>query len=207
MGTTKRYIVFIISYLLNAFGNALMVKGSVGAIVWTATFTNMASFLDITVGMATSIIMLIFYFISKIIGRDFNVKDAISCITLSYFFGTLIDFYLGIIGNNQSDNILINYVYAIVGVLIVSMSVSLTIHVDVAYLALDDFLKNLKNKVFKGNVAIASYASLGIGAILAIIFGYLNGEILNVNIFTVIASLSLGILISMFDVLFKFNKK
>ncbi len=207
MKNSTRYLIFILSYFLNALGNALTVKGSVGAIVWTSTFENIGAYFGVTVGVATSVVSVIFYFVSKIVGRDFKLKDGMACVFLSYFFGMVIDFFLSIIGSSQSDVMLYNYIYCFAGVILISMSVSLAIHVDVAYLALDDFIKNLKTYIYKGNVLKATYTSLGTGLVLAIIFGILNGEIINLTILTAILSLSFGYLVEVFDIIFKFKHK
>ncbi len=206
MKNINKYLLFAISYVLNALGNALMVKGSIGAIVWTSTFENVAAFFSISVGTATTIISIIMYTISKIIGKDFNIKDTTICILLSALFGSLIDMFLYIIGSTPSANILVNYAYGISGVLIIAMCVSLAIYANVAYLALDDFLKNLRNHVFKGRVVIATITSLTIGFIIAMVFGTLYGEVLNMTILTIVASLSLGKLIDIFDIIFGFKK-
>ncbi len=206
MKNTKNYILFILSYLLNAFGNALMIKGSVGALMWTSTFENVALFLGVSVGIASSIIQIVFYTISKIIGRDFKLKDTAICLGLSVFFGTLIDFFLYLIGPASFENAYLNYLIFFISVIMISTSVSLAIKANIAFLALDDFIKNLKTYIFKGNVMKATNASLGIGFIIALIFGILHGEIANMTILTIISSISFGYLVQLSDKMFGFNK-
>ncbi len=205
MKNLKNYIMFAISYVFNAFGNALMIKGSVGALMWTSTFENFGNFVGVTAGMATSIISVIFYIVSKIIGRDFKLKDTIICLILSVSFGTLIDFFLYLIGKTPLDSVYLNYTIALVGMILISVSVSLAIEANVAFLALDDFLKNLKVYVFKGNVLKATYGSLGIGFIIAIITGLLYGQIANMTVLTIISSLLFGYLVQISDILLGFN--
>ncbi len=207
MKNIKNYILFAISYVINALGNALTVKGAVGTLMWTSTFENFAAFFSISVGTASSIISVIMYVISKIIGKDFKVKDTIICISLSAFFGVLIDFFLTVIGTNPSNSVLINYGYSISGVLLIAIAVSLAIKADVAYLALDDFLKNLKNIVFKGNIIKAVNTSFFIGFVVAVAFGLAGGQIRNMSILTILASIFLGKITDIFDILFGFKEK
>ncbi len=202
----NKYIMFFISYLLNAFGSALMVKGSIGSIVWTVTAENLGAFAGITVGLATTIISVVFYIISKIIGKDFNIKDTGVCIVLTVFFGFFIDFFIMLIGAEQSANMIVNYIYGFTGIIIVCMSSSLVIEANVAYLAFDDFNKNLKVHIFKGNVARAITTSICIGFSIAIIFGLLNGDIVNVSLVT-FTSFGLGYVVSTFDKIFGFGKE
>ncbi len=207
MKNLKNYVMFIVSYFLNAFGNALMIKGSVGALVWASTFENFGAFFGITVGAATSILQVVFYIISKLIGRDFNPKDTVICVSLSVLFGTLIDFFLFIIGKAPYDKVILNYGLLIFGIIIISIAVSLAIKANVAFLALDDFLKNLKIHVFKGNVVKAMLAQQSVGFVLAIIFGLLHGEIYNMSIVTIVASLTFGNVVAISDKLLGFDKK
>lgn len=206
MKQQKRYILFFISYLLNAFGNALMVKGSIGSIVWTVTAENFGALAGVSVGLATTIISIVFYTISKIIGKDFKIKDTIYCIVLTIFFGVLIDFFIKIIGAESSSYMIINYFYGLIGIIIVCLSSSLAIEVNVAFLAFDDFNKNLKYHVFKGNVVRAITTSVTIGFALAIFFGLLNGDIVNVS-FVTLSSFLLGVIVNIFDRLLNFNTK
>ncbi len=200
----NKYLMFILSYLGNALGNALTIKAGIGTFVWTSAFENLGAFFNISVGTANIIISLIFYVVSKIIGKDFKLKDATICVVISIFFGRLIDFFLLIIGHSPATNVYVNYSIGVVGVLIIAMTISLAIKANVAFLALDDFMKNLKVYVFKGNIAIASSTSQAIGFAFAITFGLLNGQILNMTVFTVIATACCGLLISSFDKLFGF---
>ncbi len=206
MKNIKNYMLFALSYLLNAFGNALMVKGSVGALMWTSTFENVALFLGVSVGIASSILQVIFYVISKVIGKDFKLKDTVICITLSVFFGTLIDICLLIVGRTPLTNIYLNYIIAILGIFAIGFSVSLAIHANVAFLALDDFLKNLKIYVFKNNVVKATFSSLGIGFIIAIAFGLLHGEIANMTVLTIISSIAFGHIVQLADKILGYDK-
>lgn len=200
----NKYVMFLLSFLINAFGNALMVKGSIGSIVWTVTAENIGAFLSVSVGLATTIISVIFYIISKIIGKDFNIKDTALCIVLTIIFGYAIDFFIMLIGSNQSTNQILNYVYGFTGIIIVCMSSSLVMRANVAYLAFDDFNKNLKIHIFKGNVTKAITLSIFIGFSIALIFGLLHGQIVNVSLVT-FTSFGLGFVVSFFDKIFGFN--
>ncbi len=206
MKNLKNYILFAVSYILNAFGNALMIKGSVGALMWTSTFENFGLFFGITAGVAASILQVIFYTLSKIIGRDFKLKDTAICLALSVFFGTLIDFFLLIIDKTPLENIYLNYGIALFGILLIAVSVSFAIKANVAYLALDDFLKNLKTYIFKGNIVKATVSSQVIGFIIAVGFGLLHGEIANMTVLTIVASLAFGYLVDISDTLLGFKK-
>ncbi len=200
----NKYLMFFLSYLGNALGNALTIKGAVGTFVWTSAFENIGAFLDVSVGTATSLVSLLFYVLSKLIGKDFNLKDATTCIFFSVFFGTLVDFFLSLFGRSPFSSIYANYILGLSGVFIISLSVSLAIKANVAFLALDDFIKNLKLYVFKGNVTIATSVMQLIGFAFAIGFGLLYGKILNMTLFTVIATACFGLLVSAFDKLFGF---
>lgn len=206
MKNINKYVLFVMSYLLNAFGSALMVKGSIGSIVWTVTAENLGAFIGISVGLATTIISIIFYIISKIIGKDFNIKDTSICVLLTLMFGVLIDFFIIIIGPEQSNYMAINYVCGFIGIIIVCMSSSLAIEANVAYLAFDDFNKNMKNHIFKGNIALAITASVIIGFVLALVFGLLNNQIVNVSLVT-FTSFGLGFIVRFFDQTFGFTTR
>ncbi len=206
MKNLNKYVMFFLSYLLNALGNALMVKGSIGSIVWTVTAENVGAFAGISVGLATTIISVVFYIISKIIGKDFNFKDTAICIVLTIFFGFFIDFFIMLIGAEQSANMIVNYIYGFTGIVIVCMSSSLVMEANVAYLAFDDFNKNLKVHIFKGNVAKAITTSIFIGFSIAVIFGLLHGGIVNLSLVT-FTSFGLGYVVSTFDKIFRFNKE
>lgn len=205
MKNVNKYVLFALSYVLNALGNALTIKGSVGTIVWTSTCENIAFYFNVTIGVATTIISIVMYTVSKLIGKDFKVKDTVICILLSSLFGFLVDMFIYILGPTPSPNVLTNYIYCISGVLLIAMCVSVTIYVNIAFLAIDDFLKNLRHYVFNDNIVLATNSSMLLGFALAIIFGLLNGQILNMTILTILLSLFLGKIIHFFDVLFGFK--
>ncbi len=206
MKNIKNYIMFAVSYLLNALGNALMIKGSVGALMWTSTFENFGNLIGVTAGTATSILSVLFYTISKIIGKDFKPKDAVICVVLSVFFGTLIDFFLYIIGKSPLDKVYLNYTIALLGILFIAIAVSLAIRANVAFLALDDFLKNLKIYILKGSVVKATLASQTIGFVIAIVCGLLYGEVVNMTILTILASFCFGYVVDISDRILGFKK-
>lgn len=207
MKNLNHYVMFLISFTINALGNALMVKGAIGSIIWTATFENMGAFFGTTVGQMTSIMSVIMYGVSKLIGRDFKIKDTAICIALSILFGYAIDFFSFLINANvQPTNEILSWVYGIGGILLVCASVSLVIEADVAYLAMDDFTKNLKVHVFKGDIVKTVTTSIALGMALALIFGFLNGELINISLVT-FGSFLLGYVVEAFDVLFGFKEK
>ncbi len=207
MKNVNKYVLFAMSYVLNALGNALTVKGAVGTLMWTSTFENLAAFFSITVGTASSIVAVLSYIVSKIIGKDFKLKDTVICITISILFGGLIDIFLFIIGKTPSTNVFLNYGYSISGILLISIAVSFAMKADVAYLALDDFLKNMKVHIFKGSIVKAVNTSFFIGFIIAVTFGLASGKVHNMSILTIVASIFLGKITDIFDGIFGFKEK
>lgn len=195
----KRYVIFILSLFINALGNAFMLKGSVGSAPWTACFDNFSNFFHITPGTACIILSLVFYVISKLIGRDLKLSESIICVVSSSVYGLITDFYLLIIGREQTTSIFMNYFYGIFGVILVAIAVSMAIQANIGYLALDDFLKNIKTHVCKGNISVASIFSSIIALAISGITGYLSGGIVNITILTIFIGLFLGILVSFFD--------
>lgn len=201
----KRYIIFIVSLLLNALGNAFMLKGNVGSTPWTAAFGNVSNYFNITPGTASIIISILFFIISKIIGKDFKLFQSIICLIASSSYGLVTDFYLAIIGREQSAFIVVNYLYAFLGVILVAMAVSFAIQANIAYLALDDFLKNLKFYICKGNIALATFASSFIAISMAVVTGLLFGEVENITVLTLLVAVFLGVIVSFFDRIFVFK--
>lgn len=195
----KRYIVLIISILMNSFGNSLMIKGSVGATPWSASYSNISNYFGITPGTASICVAIIMYVLSKIIAKDFKLRDAIICVLITVSYGYLIDFYLFILGRDQSPLMLMNYFYAFAGVIIASCAVSLTIQANVGYMALDDFVKNLKFHICKGNIALSMFMSSGLAILVSVVVGSLAGSIVNITFLTLLFLFGFGFLISIFD--------
>lgn len=195
----KRYLVLILSVFINALGNSLMLKGSVGATPWSASYGNISNFFDITPGTASILVAIIIYLVSKLIGKDFNIKSALICVLITFSYGFLIDFYLFIFGREQSPYIFVNYIYAILGILFGSCGVSLAIQANVGFMALDDFAKNMKKHICKGNIALSMFISSGTAIVVSIVTGLLYGKIENITFLTLLFMFFFGILISMFD--------
>lgn len=205
----KRYIVLVISVFINALGNSLMLKGNVGATPWSSSYGNMSNCFNITPGTASIIVAVIIYLVSKIIGRDFKIRDALICVLITFAYGGLIDTYLFILGPDQSQYLVVNYIYAFMGIICASCAVSLAIQANVGYMALDDFAKNLKKHVCKGNIALSMLISSGIAVIVSITTGLFAGRVENITFLTLFFTFFFGVLISMFDkiIILKFADK
>ncbi|MFV0503572.1 MAG: hypothetical protein ACK5LT_06350 [Lachnospirales bacterium] len=196
---TKRYMVFIFSIFVNAFGNALMLKGSVGSTPWAAAFDNMAQFTNLTPGACCIILSIIFYIVAKIVGKDFDMKETIICAISSASYGGITDLYLLVIGYEPSTSVVVNYILAIVGIVVVAYSVSIAIQANVGYLAIDNYARNLKVYVFKNNVIKAVLFTSATAIAIAVVTGFLSGRIKNITVLTLLVTLFLGNIIAVFD--------
>lgn len=195
----KRYFVFAMSLFINAFGNALMFKGGVGASAWTACFNNVSVFFHISAGTASSLVFIILYSISKLIGKDFSFKRAFVFLMLSAFYGVVCDSILWVIGAEQLTSTFLNCVLAVCGACALALSISLSIKANVIFLALDDFLRNTKEHIFNGNIKKASLFSNCLALSSAIIIGLIIGHIYNVTILTFIITFVFGYIVNFFD--------
>ncbi|WP_141603842.1 YczE/YyaS/YitT family protein [Terrilactibacillus laevilacticus] len=195
----KNIALLCLSILLNAFGNALTVKAALGSAPWTAAGLNISNLLHITVGNALILLGLLALIVDDILRKKWNkMKDIYNFLYL-LCFGYFIDLWLLVLTKFHVNLFAFRLIVCVFGIMCIGCALSIYLRLNVVLHPFDDMLKILREKYFKGNTVIAQRLSLGVPLCIGLSIGFINHNIVGINIGTVISFLCMGYFIIFFD--------
>lgn len=188
-----------LSVLLNAFGNALTVKATLGSAPWTAAGLNLSNIMGITVGNALIIIGFITLIADDLLRRHWNrMKDVYNFLYV-LSFGYVIDAWLFVMQHITVNGFLLRIAVCVFGIMCIAAALSIYFRVNLVLHPFDDLLKILRDKYFHGNVVLAQRVSLGIPLTVGLTVGLVRHHLIGINIGTIISFLCMGYFILLFD--------
>ena len=194
----KKYSLWILSVIINSFGNFLLIRSEMGSGPWIAASMGLAKASTLQIGLCTIILNFLVYIPIIIISRKFNILRLIGSFFVAYIFGRFIDFFLINLYWVQSDKLFIRIILFILGDLVLSAGISMYLRVNIALNPFDQFLQTV-NEYLLPDIRKANLVYLGVPLLLALILGIYNGFYFRgIGVGTIIMFLFNGVLIKYF---------
>ena len=93
----KKYVLWIFSILVNAFGNFLLIKGDLGSGPWVAASIGMSKVFLLQIGICTIILNFLVFIPIIFISKKFEVFKLAGSFFVAYIFGKFLDFFLDMV--------------------------------------------------------------------------------------------------------------
>jgi uncharacterized protein len=184
-----RFLFYIVGLFIISFGVVLTIKADLGAGAWDALNVGLAEIIGFTVGTWVMIVGAILIIINAILLRRFPEMLAIATIII---IGIFIDFWLKfILANWEPSGLLLRFLLLLLGLIIISIGVSIYLQAKFPLIPIDQFMIVLKEKL-----KITLMTAKTIGEVLALILALaFNGPI---GIGTIVITLLIGPFIQFF---------
>lgn len=189
----KNLLILLIGVIILSFGSSIIITANMGSDSITVFSQGLANILKIKYGYAYIIGNTLFFIFMIVFHRK---RIGVGTIISAFSVGLLINLFLEIIPFKAFDNLVLNFSFALAGLIIVSIGLALYMYSNTglgAFEAFVDFFSS-KLKIKFGYVKIAFDAILFITGIL------LGGTF---GIISVVSIIILGPLIDFFGYLFK----
>ena len=193
---TRRYILFLFSVFINAYGISFITKAMLGTSPITSVNYVLSMFTPLTMGQWTIIVNFLFMVIDLILMKRSELKSELRVyllqIPITLCFGTFIDISMTSLSWLNPDGFLQQVVSALVGCVILAMGIALEVKADVAMVA-GEYLVRVIARRIHGDFG---YIKLGFditNVVVACVFSliFLSG-IKGVGLGTVAAALLVG---------------
>lgn len=192
---------FLLSIMINAFGNALTVSLNLGSALWTASSVNFTRFTGVPLNLSLFLFGLAVILINSIILRKLEwhriLGNLVFMVPFSYLIGWTNILLIGD-GINQLP-LFIRIILDIVGVCLISMAISIYQRVNLMLHPCDDFMQIIRFKFFRGSATIAQLVTFLPPIVIVLICWIKSGHLYAINIGTIFALLFQGTLVGVFD--------
>lgn len=190
----KRSIFYLLGLMILSLGVSLTIKAEVGTGAWDALNVGLTKTIGFTVGTWVMIIGLLLIFINSFIAKE---KPKLSSMLTPVLIGFKIDFWMliGLVHMNV-DNLFFQYIWFLIGVVLIAIGVGMYLQADFAPNPIDHFMIAL-HKRFGLNLMTAKTIGEMIALVLALL---LQGPI---GIGTIIITIIIGPIIQVFYKLFR----
>lgn len=194
----KKYALWILSILVNSFGNYMLIKGNLGSGPWVAASMGIANASGLQVGTCTIILNFLVYIPIIVISKKFEFFKLAGSFFVAYIFGRFLDFFLNTLDWVQPETLIVRAMFFIIGNLILSCGISVYLRLNIAMNPFDQFLKTV-NDYLVPDMKKANYVYLGIPFVLALLFGAYNRSLPGIGIGTLVMLLFNGTFIKFFN--------
>ena len=208
---SRRFLLFVISLFINAFGIAFITKALLGTSPITSVTYVLSMFTPYTIGIWTILLNLLFVVLEPFFMSRKELKDEWRMyalqIPIACCFGLFIDFSMSILYWLQPSTYVGQVAALLAGCVILALGIALEVKVNVAMMA-GEYLVNVITKRFHGNfgfVKLGFDITLLVSAcLLSLIF--LSG-IEGVREGTVVAALAVGPIVHFVSPYYRFLDK
>ncbi len=194
--TVRRYLLFVASLFINAFGIAFITKALLGTSPITSVTYVLSLFTPFTMGIWTILLNLLFVVLEPFLMTRKDLKDDLRMyllqIPISFCFGLFIDFSMFMLFWLQPSAYATQVVVLLVGCVILALGIALEVKANAAMMAGEYFVKTITRR-FHGEFG---YVKLGfditlltIACILSLVF---LSDIQGVREGTVVSALLVG---------------
>lgn len=194
--TVRRYLLFVASLFINAFGIAFITKALLGTSPITSITYVLSLFTPFTMGIWTILLNLLFVVLEPFLMTRKDLKDDLRMyllqIPISFCFGLFIDFSMFMLSWLQPSAYATQVVVLLVGCVILALGIALEVKANAAMMAGEYFVKTITRR-FHGEFG---YVKLGfditlltIACILSLVF---LSDIQGVREGTVVSALLVG---------------
>lgn len=195
---TEIVFFFFAGLLLNAFGNGLTVSTNMGSAPWTAAAANLANVSHLSITVFLGLFGFVAAILVAFMTHSFDARRffgnllfvAIFSFTLSYTN----KFFIGL-GVGQLP-LVPKFFIDILGLVCIGAGVSITQRLQFVIHPVDDMTNVMRFTYFKGNVVVAQTLNFAIPMAMSFIVWLFSGELIAINIGTIIAFLGMGFVIA-----------
>lgn len=177
LGLKQKISFFVISLIVNSFGNGLSVASSMGSAPWTASAANLSNASGLPIGIFLAVVAITVAFLNMFLAMNFNWPRLIGNIIFGLSFSFLVSFFanyfvsIGIHSLAWWLRIPIDFF----GIWTIGVAISIYQRVNWILHPLDDLTNILRFDYFHGNASTAQMSnfSAAIGlSIFAFIFSH-----------------------------------
>ncbi|VYU23252.1 hypothetical protein [Clostridium tertium] len=144
METLKKVIISIIAINFVGLGGSLFLKSGLGGDSITLLLEGLHKYFELSYGLISIIYSGIFIILALIVNRK---SLGIGTFLYAFICGYFVDFYMSIIGSLISvNNLLISFVFILIGQLSICLGFSILISVDTGMSGLDGVLYYIEEK-------------------------------------------------------------
>lgn len=169
----KKYSLWILSIVVNAFGNFLLIKSSMGSGPWIAASMGIAKSSHLQIGVCSIILNFLVYIPIIIISKKVNILKLLGSFFVAYIFGKFLDLFLNIFSWLSLTKLPIRIIIFLLGDIILSAGISVYLRLNIAMNPFDQFLQTV-NEFLIPDLRKANLVYLGVPLILAVSFGLYN---------------------------------
>lgn len=205
----KRYCVFLIGLLFNAFGVAFITKASLGTTpIASIPYTLSLIIPRLSIGNFTIIVSMVLILLQVLILKEkAKISDIILQIPISFLFGYIIDFSMGILHLFNPKLYFLKFASLLLGCLIIALGAYFEVVADVTMLPADGFsraIATMLNKEFGTIKLITDSSQAVIAMFLGLIF---LQKMAGVREGTIIGALLIGNMIKVIGRLIKLDER
>lgn len=194
--TFRRYLLFVASLFINAFGIAFITKALLGTSPITSVTYVLSLFTPFTMGIWTILLNLLFVVLEPFLMTRKDLREDLRMyllqIPISFCFGLFIDFSMFILSRLEPSAYVIQVTVLLIGCIILALGIALEVKANAAMMAGEYFVKTITRR-FHGEFG---YVKLGfditlltIACILSLVF---LSDIQGVREGTVVSALLVG---------------
>ncbi len=194
----KRRIVFAFGISTCALANALLFKAKLASTAFGIAAMNISDAFNITTGIALFIINCLFFVICRVVEKKKPTLRNFIGLFGSLLLGFYIDFFSNLISVLPVSPAL-NLFYMTSGVVLLAFSISTNIKASYIVFPLDESIKIISYRFFKGNLAKGGYIVYSFALIVALILGvFISHNLLGFSIYSVVIFFALSPLLEFF---------
>lgn len=207
----RRYLLFVVSLFVNAFGIAFITKALLGTSPITSVTYVLSMFTPYTIGQWTIMLNLLFVVLELFLMTRDDLKSDLRMfllqIPISFCFGTFIDFSMMILFWLEPSSYAAQLIDLLIGCTILALGIALEVKANAAMMSGEYFVKAITRR-FKGDFG---YVKLGFDITLLVLAGVLSlvfmSGIYGVREGTVVSALIVGPIVHFVSPYYRFLDK
>lgn len=207
----RRYLLFIVSLFVNAFGIAFITRALLGTSPITSVTYVLSMFTPYTMGIWTILLNLLFVVLEMFLMTRQELKSDLRMfllqIPISFCFGLFIDFSMLMLSWLQPTSYAAQVIDLLVGCIILALGIALEVKANAAMMAGEYFVKTITRR-FRGDFG---YVKLGFDVTLLVLACVLSlvfmSGIYGVREGTVVSALVVGPIVHFVSPYYRFLDK
>ena len=164
---TVRALFFLVGLVIQTLGISLTLISNFGAGGWDLVNVGLSSHFGLTIGTWLNIVAVILITVSGIMNKRF---PQYTCIITCFVQGIFIDMWMAVLPKMHGDVFLNKFLVFMVGIIVISIGVSIYILAKFPVGSLDHFMLSIQ-EFFHIPVGAAKMLMEGLGVVLALLLG------------------------------------
>jgi uncharacterized membrane protein YczE len=195
-------VIFLaISLIMNAMGNGLTVACNMGSAVWTASAANIASDFSFPIGRVLFFYGLLQIVVNALLLQKIEPKRIFGNMIFLLFFSSFVGIFTNAFSSMGVPHVAIpiRIVLDLIGVVMIAIAISIYQRVNVIMHPGDEMTSIIRFKYVNGNPKIAQWLNFSIPAAIILLLMLVTGNLVAVNIGTIVSLLITGSVIGFAD--------